>query len=740
MTGQWNSMPPRPISRFVGRESEIRTVRDAVRRHRVVVISGPPGAGKTALATVVFSQFRDVSTHFLAAAILPGHGMTERSLLDTIYRMVSGRTSPSPELNLVPEIIIESLKTQEQDSLLLFVDNVEEAVAHGTHFCRLLATLRVQNALTLILTTREGGRAFDQSIWRLKLEGIRENSAIIDIVGPEVRGRLGDPVILDVADRIGRLPQNLLYFRWSATDVPDDFVASFLNQRHTASIHAVRVALENISGREALMACGLLRKIDVPLELVHYLCDSLTSVSVEDLILEAVSLQILLVVPGSVGQKYQLHPLVHLDLTRLAEEHGRRWAARVHELAISYYSSALLVDSLDTRAVQECVHHMLCLQQISEAHGTLLAAGLVERWRRAGLAVQLQEPLEAIAIAVSQNPGSLSAEEQAHLALLRAHIASDMGNPQDCLERLREARQNLVGVADDRSQELMRRVWVQSAISHGNLGDTDACIASYQRAIEADPTAVHSETAACMGYLGYQYCDLLDFGSALRWSELALDACSIDRDPAVFSRNLCSRGLVLYYAGRLSEARVLFEHAQNLAAHTTSPSFDLRELGRVLLHLGLVYLAQPDVAIAQVHATLAEAHRRCAESGDSRRTAIACARLALVDAHESNFGVAAEKLQLATNDHLRIGDKRSLTMTLLAWTAVAYVRRHARIPPTHSEAFDAIQSSLPTGIPELCRTMATSAEGMRLVTAWDERHRWLYFGRLADRRPSWMKP
>ena len=57
---RWRTNLPAPFTSFVGRQQELSEVGRLLRRHRMITLTGPGGAGKTRLATEAAAELVDV--------------------------------------------------------------------------------------------------------------------------------------------------------------------------------------------------------------------------------------------------------------------------------------------------------------------------------------------------------------------------------------------------------------------------------------------------------------------------------------------------------------------------------------------------------------------------------------------------------------------------------------------------------------------------------------------------------
>jgi predicted ATPase/class 3 adenylate cyclase len=142
---------PTQMTGFVGREKEIAGIKEAIREHRLVTLTGPGGSGKTRLALQVAAELRDEFTDgvwFVALAPL----QTAEAILPTIASALGlplyGSGDPLPQL----------LHYLSERMMLLILDNFENLLS-GVNLVR------------DILTTAPQVRILSTSRTRLNVQG-----------------------------------------------------------------------------------------------------------------------------------------------------------------------------------------------------------------------------------------------------------------------------------------------------------------------------------------------------------------------------------------------------------------------------------------------------------------------------------------------------------------------------------------------------------------------------------------
>src|SRR5262249_45258653 len=145
----------------------------------------------------------------------------------------------------LPSLLQTQIEAQDSDRLV-FIDNVEEVVIVGDLFGEFLQMLtRTKKRFVLLLTSRTPLSSIprDDSCREVRLEGIRESSAVLSILGDALRYRHSSSDLLKMADAIGRLPQRLLYCRWAQPDDIQEFSERFAEHQQPLSMEALRQVL-----------------------------------------------------------------------------------------------------------------------------------------------------------------------------------------------------------------------------------------------------------------------------------------------------------------------------------------------------------------------------------------------------------------------------------------------------------------------------------------------------------------
>ncbi|MBP2323504.1 putative ATPase/DNA-binding SARP family transcriptional activator [Kibdelosporangium banguiense] len=143
VTGQrFRGRLPVPLTRLVGRETDVATVRQSLLQRRLVTLTGPGGCGKTRLAVAIAAQYTK-PVCFVDLAPLTESDLVPRAVADALSLSEQGGRS-------ITDSLVDQLADQ---ALLLLLDNCEHLV--GT--CARLAHVLLPNCpeLQVLATSRE---------------------------------------------------------------------------------------------------------------------------------------------------------------------------------------------------------------------------------------------------------------------------------------------------------------------------------------------------------------------------------------------------------------------------------------------------------------------------------------------------------------------------------------------------------------------------------------------------------
>jgi tetratricopeptide (TPR) repeat protein len=664
------------------------------------------------LASDIYRVQRDVETAMSCLGDTQGHGRSLTNVLVDLLHTLGGHAGGLSESNAIMADVLSQAQTIDGRGIY-YIDNLEPAIFHSAEFaavCR--AWLDGDHELCIMATVRSEpphtpwSVSDDAGVYELTLEGLVERDAIFTLLGPELRRQYSDTDLLEYAAALGGIPQLLIELRWSRSQ-PRAFIESFRgSERIWDTPEALHARLSTSGVEQFCLALGVLRSIEYDSALLEHLWDSdlgSSARSWHDVLAELLTEHVLApsVRPGA----YRVHPWVHGDLALLVQAQGRQWTSTAHNVAADYFRASLRDADDGLVAASEYVYHALKVGRADEVWSLVVGEDAIEQWRRAGRSIEARAIVERMWVDLEARSSRYDHAQRAALLIKRAHIASDMGQPRECVKLLEEALEEADRSSDERVDEIRKAVWIQLAISHANLGEIEQCIRYYTNVVDADRDVSDPRTALAMGYLAYEYCDFGRLDEARDWIRLALAHCPRTRDAAIFAKNLCNQGLVQFFSGDVARAAVSFDEAIDLVSSPGTGGFDVREHGRILAHRGMVMLAMPGRDPAHALTMLDEAQRLNQEAGDKRRTFISMGRRGVAYARLNDIPRAVRLLREAATGHQRLGDVKNLAIEVLFLLALDTVDDDA---PT-----------LPVGLQRFARNLESGAPLARYRVAWE---------------------
>lgn len=167
---------PVQLTSFVGRESELKLVADAVGDARLVTITGAGGVGKTRLAMQAAAE--------LVSAYPDGAWLCElaaaedaESMMQVIAALLG--VQPRPGVSLAASVR-EFLAPKQ---VLVVLDNCEHLVSAAGRFVE--ALLRECGGVRVLATSREGLGVPGEHVWPLRSLGVPEDPTVSGIAASE---------------------------------------------------------------------------------------------------------------------------------------------------------------------------------------------------------------------------------------------------------------------------------------------------------------------------------------------------------------------------------------------------------------------------------------------------------------------------------------------------------------------------------------------------------------------------
>ncbi len=209
------NLPP-VRSAFVGRETELQTLKDALARSRIVTLVGPGGAGKTRLAVQTslaqVSGFRDGAWYVdVSGASIPGG----------VYARIATELQVEHDVD-VPAALIERLRTRR---VLLVIDGCEHCTAATGEVVDQL--LRGTEYLRVFAVSRESLGIAGEAVSHLRGLPPAEAFALFTaIASPRSPVARDEARIRELCEQVAGLPLGIELFASQPADLPSTSLKS----------------------------------------------------------------------------------------------------------------------------------------------------------------------------------------------------------------------------------------------------------------------------------------------------------------------------------------------------------------------------------------------------------------------------------------------------------------------------------------------------------------------------------
>ncbi|WIY07091.1 AAA family ATPase [Amycolatopsis mongoliensis] len=593
-----------PRSELIGRQAELDLLAElsAQEDGSVVVVAGPSGVGKTKLV----ESFAD-SAHAKARYPLTiSCSLYRTNWTSALAQMKRG--VPRIPANATQEELEAAIFTlARKGGVLLVLDNVDnEHVQYVEEFIE-----RWQEAASgslLLITAQTDVRAvIPADIPDLLLEGLRQEDDILALLGG-LRSRLPVGDLVAAAEKLSGNPQLLLFMRWrepgSVAELEE--MVDKLADRNLAQ------AVEDLVDQTSLptlffLALGVHKDTSVSQRLLAALWDHFGSRGAEPFIR---SIQMLVdrqfLAPTTPGD-YRLHEQVHVNLEKaLVNRVGRERVPSLHHYFAEYYRRGLHHSPTST-AFTRFVHHARLAGDLMLIYHTLIDDKIVDRLASSGMVLQVQQELESLAPSLADS--GLRADQLVRLYVALGRLCNALSDHDKALSWMEKCAE--LADRNESAATTNREIWYVSAVAYSNTGQSDSCLQSYFRIVEA--SIADEDTLGCVS-LGYLAHDLKyrDIDEADRLGQLSVDWARSFQSGVILAKNLCSHAETTALLGRLRDAKNMYREAEAIATFHE----DKRELGRIRTNWGLAEMLSGSDGLQLVESGMTLSH----QLGDRRRS------------------------------------------------------------------------------------------------------------------------
>jgi nucleoside-triphosphatase THEP1/tetratricopeptide (TPR) repeat protein len=658
------------------------------KRHRVVLITGAPGVGKTAITDRIMENARsgspELASRFNRHLSVSGFRQPWATVMALVGQVLLGREiAPKATVQEVQEHLIAAAS---KEKILLIIDNIEvgDYEAASAFFRKWVAA---SHQSVLLATTFE---AFfhDPCAEHLSLAGLSSKYAQLELLGEPLKKRFGEEMLLDRVGPLNGVPLSLLYLRWVDPETEgelSDRVAR-LNAGTLDRLIAIENLLDRVTRTPApFMALGIVRRLQFDESLLAFLWDRMGGGSSEAYVAMRNGLvaERLLIPMQDVPGTYRVNEDIHKQLyAALSRRIGENRIENIHFFVAEYYRRQYELRET-VHDLQSFLYHCIECGEYDWAYACVFETDILQRLQRGGLALQLRALMDQLLT----TEAGFSDAQRAQIYLATAAVCNDLSDFEACLDCTRRAKSVFKGVLA--APAVRRQIAYYSAVAYSNTGCSIECLRSYYEVIAASPEPVDSLACLALAYLGHEL-KYHDMELSLRYGCEALEIARYIKEPGVLARVLCSLAETEIFTNSAAGALAHFEEALNLCGDGAFLR-DAREMGRVLKNWGLFCLIKGDLDGAS--SRLRQARDLSEKVRDRRRVAsgdVYCA-IALYRRGSVDEGIKVMRAAIAALHSLK--DGRYLVpalMTLTYWTTPSYDCRLATLGEVLQRPDDAV--------------------------------------------------
>jgi predicted ATPase/class 3 adenylate cyclase len=243
---------PIQLSRFIGREAQIKELADLLRQSRLTTLTGIGGVGKTRLALQVAAEVLetfDDGAWFVELAPLSEPGLLADTVADALSVPQDSTTSSERRL----------LKFLAKRQILLIMDNCEHLIDDVASFVD--TVLRACPDVHVIATSREGLGVSGEILWRVPSLRVDDDAAAVELFAE--RARLVQPnftisddnikAVAEICVRLDGIPLAIELATARLKMLSVEQIAQHLNDRFRLLTGGSRTAVERQRTLRAMM-------------------------------------------------------------------------------------------------------------------------------------------------------------------------------------------------------------------------------------------------------------------------------------------------------------------------------------------------------------------------------------------------------------------------------------------------------------------------------------------------------
>lgn len=608
--------PPEPtlppdVSSFVGRQAQLTALGQQLAQTHLVVLSGMPGIGKTALAAALarrvnepalifwhsFHAGEDVSTLVwkLSAFLAWRRRPDVWNMLDSA-RQTRSQSAP-------PEVIIDYVfQLMRGQGYLLCLDDIHHIDDDPLfeHFLERLQAARRAGEVTVLLTTRRVSRALEEDVTTpvpgltaadaeslLQARGLALAPDLLDTLHQHTEG---NPQLLSLAVEALRRAKSAARLLDDLLETPR--IGDFLMKEVDKGLDS--------DEREVMKGVAALLGYPGTRSAVYAVLGDDTPINIRRTLNDLVGRYLLMVLEGEVGREYDEHALVqayYYDLlTKKERTEWHRRAAEYYETeepdrlkAARHYQKAgqdekaadlaiadvwAFINQGQTRAVRQ-VLEALTERKLSPPAWVrvLLARGQV--YALLGEAALARTSYEAAYALLAQSPSMPDGPE------LHARACRGLGEllqadqPEEALHWLKRGLDSLPdgAVTEQRAALLIRQGRILALLGH-----SDESVSALQEGLRALPPGPSRLRLSALGNLGNIYCIQGQTELGLRHYRQVLDTARQLNDFWAMGEVWINLGIELDVAARWPEALENYQLALQQADRLGSLDMRLRSI------------------------------------------------------------------------------------------------------------------------------------------------------------------